>query len=91
MNEDQATTIALQALAFIASDAEVLGNFLAQSGLGPEDLKKRMDNPDLQGAVLDLILADDRVLLGFCNANDLTPEIVIHARQALPGGLEVYE
>jgi len=40
MDKEQAETIALQALSFLAKDEELLGSFLANSGLSPDELKK---------------------------------------------------
>ena len=39
MDADQAEIIALQALAFLAEDAQRLGSFLALTGLGPDELR----------------------------------------------------
>lgn len=89
MSEEQAETIALQALSFLAQDEQLLERFLTSSGLRAEDLKKRLREPELLGGVLDTILGDDSVLLEFCNAVSLSPETLIKARQALPGGFYV--
>lgn len=88
MSEEQAETIALQALSFLAQDEQLLDHFLKASGLRAEDLKKRFREPDLLGGVLDIILGNDSVLLDFCNAVSLSPETLIKARQALPGGID---
>ena len=87
MSPEQAETIALQALSFVAKNNELLSHFLKNSGLTPQDLKKRFREPDLLGGVLDAILADDTVLLDFCKATSLSPETIIRARHALPGGM----
>ncbi len=86
MKREQAETIALQALSFIARDDERLAQFLLNSGLTPHELKKRVREPDLLGGVLDAILGDDTVLLGFCNTTSLSPKTIIRARRTLPGG-----
>ena len=86
MNKEQAETIALQALSFLAKDDELLSQFLISTGLTPQELKKRVREPDLLGGVLDAILANDSVLLEFCNAASLSPDTLMRARRALPGG-----
>ncbi len=91
MDKEQAETIALQALAFIAKDDELLAQFLAFSGLSPQDLKSRFRDPDFLGGVLDMILGDDAVLLDFCNAVSLSPDTLVKARRTLPGGHDTYE
>lgn len=86
MKSEQAETIALQALSFLAKDDELLSHFLTFTGLTPEELKKHFREPELLGGVLDAILSNDTILLDFCNATSLSPDTIVRARQALPGG-----
>ena len=86
MTKEQAEIIALQALSFLAKDEDRLGQFLISSGLTPQELKGRVREPDLLGGVLDAILSDDNLLLEFCNSASLSPDTIIRARRALPGG-----
>ena len=90
MDREKAETIALQALSFLAKDDELLEHFLTSSGLTPQELKKRFREPDLLGGVLDAILGNDTVLLAFCNATTLSPDTLVKASRALPGGYEIY-
>ena len=90
MEKEKAETIALQALAFLAKDDELLARFLMASGITPQDLKNRFRDSDFLGGVLDAVLGDDLVLLAFCNSASLSPETLIKARRALPGGYEIY-
>ncbi len=85
----QAETIALQGLAFLAKHEELLSQFVTQSGLSISELKKRAQDPELLGGVLDLILEDDKILLDFCNGASLSPETLMKARAALPGGMHI--
>ena len=86
MKREEAETIALQALAFLAKDEEILEHFLTLTGLTLPELRNRVREPDLLGGVLDAILANDTVLLNFCNAASLSPDTILLARRALPGG-----
>jgi hypothetical protein len=86
MQNDQAETIALQALAFVAKEEELLAKFLTTTGLTPQDLKDHFREPDLLAGVLDAILSDDAVLLAFCNSTSLSPDTLLLARRTLPGG-----
>lgn len=86
MQNDQAETIALRALAFLAQEEDLLTQFFATTGLTPQDLKEHFREPELLAGVLDAILADDSVLLAFCNATSLSPETLLLARRTLPGG-----
>lgn len=91
MTTEQAETIALQALAFLVKDEELLSHFLTQSGLTPQDLKTHFQDSELLGGVLDAFLADDALLLAFCNTVSLSPETLVMARRALPGVSEGVE
>lgn len=91
MDKEHAETIALQALAFIAKDDELLAQFLSLSGFAPQELKSRFRDPDFLGGVLDMILGDDTVLLAFCNTVSLSPDTLVRARRMLPGGQNTYD
>lgn len=85
MTSEKAETIALQALAFVMKEEELLDNFLLNTGLTPQDLRHRFRDPELLGGVLDLIMTNDEALLDCCNALSISPETLIMARRALPG------
>ena len=89
MDQKYAETLALQALAFLAKHEELLTQFVSQSGLSPNELKKRAHEPELLGAVLDILLEDDKTLLSFCNIAEVSPETLIKARSLLPGGMHI--
>ena len=85
LSAEGATTLAIQALGFVAGEDEVLGRFLATTGLGQDELRARPDDPVILGAVLDFVLADEPLLLRFCAAVDCPPEWPARARAKLPG------
>ena len=85
MQRTAAETLALKALAFLAGDEETLRRFLEISGLYPQDLRERLDDPVLLGAVLDFVLADDKLLLAFAQEEAMDPKLLHAARHALPG------
>jgi len=87
MNKEQAETLAIQALSWLASDEETLGQFLSMTGAAPGDLRARAVEPEFLGFVLDFIMRDDETILGFCSAVGATPEGVQRARSELGGGL----
>ncbi len=72
-------------IGFIASDETRLERFLALSGIGLDDLKNGAATPDFQGFVLDYALQDEKLILDFCAATGLKPELVQTARYTLPG------
>ena len=85
MQRSAAETLALKALTFLAGDEETLARFLAFSGLQPEDLRERVDDPLLLAAVLDFVLGEDKLLLAFAQGEAVDPKLVHAARRALPG------
>lgn len=78
--------MALQALAAIVADEDLLLRFLALTGSGPDDLRQRIADADFLGAVLDFVLWDDAMVQKVAEAAGVTPEAVMIARAKLPGG-----
>lgn len=87
---ETAETRALQAIAWIAGQDDLLGVFLGASGLSEGDLRAQIDQPELMAAVLDFLLMDDAWVIQFCDAHGIGYEQVMQARQALPGGATVH-
>ncbi len=87
MNQEHAETLAIQALSWLASDEEILSQFLNVTGAAPGDLRARAVEPEFLGFVLDFIMRDDETILGFCEAVGAAPEAVQRARSTLGGGL----
>lgn len=86
MNRDSAEALALQGLAYILSQDELTGSFLAASGAAPNELRERVRDPYFLGAVLDFLLQDDAWVIGFSETIQQAPTVVQVARAALPGG-----
>jgi len=87
MTLEQAESLAIQSLRWLASDEEILSQFLNMTGAAPGDLRARAAEPEFLGFVLDFIMRDDETILGFCGAVGATPEAVQRARSTLGGGL----
>ena len=77
--------MALKVLGFLAREDAALDRFLALSGIHPQELRERADDPFLLAAVVDFLLADDALLTGFAEEEGLDPKNVHQARRALPG------
>ena len=75
----------MKVLAFLAGDADALGRFLTLSGIHPQDLRERADDPQLLAAVLDFLLGDDALLSAFAQGEGVDTKIVHQARRSLPG------
>ena len=82
----QAEALAVQALAWMAGDAELIGRFLAAAGAGPAELRARAAEPEFLGFVLDYLLSDEAALIAFATAENIPPALPMRARAALPGG-----
>jgi hypothetical protein len=85
MDADRAETVALQALAFLAEDAQRLGRFLALTGLGPAELKAEAGSARVLAAVLDHLMKDENLLLVFSSSNSVAPELIAAAHRELEG------
>jgi len=75
--------VAIQALSFIAGEPERLGLFLAETGIGPETLRKSAADPKFLASVLDFVLRDDATVKAFATSVDLHPTNVAAAREVL--------
>ena len=85
MNEAAAQTLALQALAWVLGQDELLGFFLSNTGASPSDLAQLAQTPLFLGAVLDFIMEDDARVINFCTDHSHPLTAVQSARAALPG------
>lgn len=75
--------VAVQALSFIASEPERLGQFLAETGLGPETLRQSAADPQFLVSVLQFVMRDDATVKAFASSVELDPTNVAAALQAL--------
>lgn len=83
MDADQAETIALSGLAFLAEDPQRLGRFLALTGIGPQELRARAQTPRVLAAVLDHLMHDESLLLVFAASLSVKPELIAPAHALL--------
>ena len=56
-------TVALRVLAHVMGDEELRNRFVAMSGIAPEQLARRVEDPDLLAAVTDFISRNEQDLL----------------------------
>lgn len=86
---ESAEAVALDCLAWLIGNDELLPVFMGASGAGEADLRAGAQDPVFLGSVLDFMLLDDAWILAFCDDRGRAPEAVMQARRALPGGTEV--
>ncbi len=87
LSPDQADAIALEALTFIANNEDMLNEFCHESGILLNDLRTRLGDRMVLGAILDFIFADNLRLKTFCIQLQYSGEMLVRARIALPGFL----
>lgn len=86
MTKEVAETVALSALAFLAQQDDVFGEFLALTGADAREVAARAQDAEFLGAVLDFLLSDDARVLAFARSASLDPAVPMQARSVLPGG-----
>jgi hypothetical protein len=85
LSEEEASGIATRLLTFMASSPEHMAQFLALSGMGPDDVRREARSRNFQTAMLEHILANEALLLSFCASADIAPELIEPAKRALAG------
>ena len=83
MDRSAAEALAYRALQFVAGDSDRLGRFLALTGIGPTDLRDRIEDPGFLVGVLDFLLNYEPDLLAFAEAAEIAPHDPGRARAAL--------
>lgn len=83
--QEEAETLAIRAVGFLAERPELLRRFLDLAGLTLADLRTRLADPALLGAALDFILFDEALTLEFAEAASVAPDAPALARRRLPG------
>jgi len=89
LSTDAAETLALQALAWLVTNEDLLPVFLGASGASESDMRDQAADPVFLGSVLDFLMMDDAWIMAFCDTQSLPYERVMQARAALPGGAQV--
>jgi len=82
----EAEELAIEALGFIAQDNELMGRFLALTGLAGADIRQAVATPGFMAGVLEFFLNHEPTLLAFCSAAGKNPQRVAQAFALLPGG-----
>lgn len=83
---EQAESLAVAAVAFLAADEERLGRFLALTGIDPLALRAAAAQPGFLAGVLDHLGSDEPLLLAFATHAGISPADVDRARITLSDG-----
>ncbi|OYX15181.1 MAG: hypothetical protein B7Z15_01430 [Rhizobiales bacterium 32-66-8] len=78
-----ADQLAITALSFLARDPERIGRFLADTGIGPGDLRSAASQSGFGAGVLAFLLSDESLLLEFTANEGFRPEDVSRAQDVL--------
>jgi hypothetical protein len=88
---EEAEALAVNALAFVASDPELLPRFLAITGIEAGSIRQAAREPGFLAGVLQFILAHEPTLMRFAEETGTPPAAVGKALRALPSGDDNYE
>ncbi|MCX5516265.1 DUF3572 domain-containing protein [Kaistia algarum] len=83
LSRDEAESLAIRALAYLAEEPEELGRFLALVGLGPENLRAAAADGGFLAGVLEYFMASEPLLLVFCARENVRPTLFAAARYLL--------
>lgn len=79
---------AIAVLVWLAGEPELMGRFLALTGLEANNLRDAAQEPGFLAGVLGFLMSHEPTLMDFCAATDTKPETVTRAFQALGGASE---
>ena len=85
LSREAAENVAIQALTYLASDPERLGQFLALSGLDHDSVRAASTEPGFLGGVLEHVAGNEQLLVEFAEFAQLMPQEVDRARATLSG------
>ena len=85
-SQERAKELALAALLHLSADTELIGEFLAETGFAPSDLRRAVDEPGFASVMLDYLCSHEALLLAFAAAQGIDPSEPEAARQFLAGG-----
>ena len=80
-----AEALAVAALAFLASEPEHLGGFLAATGVGPDQIRNASRDPNFLSGVLDHFSGNESLLIDFAHQQGIDPTEIERARVTLGG------
>ena len=78
-------SLAIAALAYLASEPEHLGGFLAATGIGPDQIRSAARDAEFLSGVLDYFSGDEALLVAFAKEQGIDPNELERARAALGG------
>ncbi len=87
MTPENAEILALEALGWLAGEEDAIQRFLNLSGMDSAALRDGAGSPEMGVAVLDFLLANEDLLLLFCESATIPPKQLHLARHRLGGAV----
>ncbi|ELT49450.1 DUF3572 family protein [Brucella intermedia] len=87
MSQADAEAIAIEALAWLAQDKDLLPRFLALTGIEATSIRQAALEPGFLAGVLQFFLSHEPTLLRYCEEAGRDPATIDKALTHLPGGL----
>jgi Protein of unknown function (DUF3572) len=84
---EKAEILALEGLGWLAGEGCGIQRFLDQSGIDAAALRAAAGSPETGIVVLDFLLANEDLLLGFCESASISPKALHLARHRLGGNV----
>ena len=85
VTQQEAESLAIQVLSFLAEEPDRLARFLALSGIDAGAIRSAATQPEFLLGVLDHVVGDEALLLAFAAQFDLEPAAVDRAHRVLAG------
>lgn len=89
LTREMAEEIGLEALLFLVQDTQRVSDFMAATGIAPDELRRHAREPEMHVAALEYILQDESALLVFAAHAGRPPEFIQPALALLsPGAVQ---
>lgn len=81
--QEQAQSVAISAIGYLADDPALLSRFVALSGCDPGSFRQSAHEPGFQAGILDFFLAHEPSLMAFSANSGIAPEQIVKAKEVL--------
>lgn len=85
VNTEQAESIAVQILVWLTGQPDLLGRFLALSGVEAGSIRQAAAEPGFLAGVTGFVMAHEPTLLAFCEASGFEAELVAACHRQIAG------
>lgn len=85
MGDDEAQSVAVDVLSFLAEEESRITGFLASAGIDAAGLRAAAGEPGFLSGVLGHLLADDALLLSYAEWSGTPPDTPARAHAAISG------